>query len=482
MRRRPLTGRSVQVHNPRKSVGAGLRRRPGRLAFRADDDPRRGVRRGRGRARAAARSAKDARSRSPAPAPRRPRRSRFARVGVDVREHADLDREPGEHDEAFLDVWTPEVAPRVARLRAAGAASAASATSCSNERAVPTIGVTGTAGKTTTAAFLVQLLRKAGVEVHASTTARAGNLWPTAELLAVPDAGVVVLELTSSHLCFTTHSPSIAVITCFWPDHLELHGSLERYRAAKEAIVARAVGGRRRRSRTRTTRARSRSPPSRPVGSSGSPRRAEVEEGAFLRGGSIVAARRWGGAGAAATGRLRRPAPAGAPRRASPRRSPAGSIPTRSRGAPRSAAPRGSSSGGSTTRSSSTTGWRRRRPRPPRRFAGVRTGPSCSSPAASSRAPASPSTRRPRSSDCSRRPARRPGGPLASSSSSGRRPDGSRRCSTHAGRRRATTSSTPSRSPGERLSGAEALLVSPMFPVSLEERERIAPALRALAR
>ena len=35
---------------------------------------------------------------------------------------------------------------------------------------------------------------------------------------------------------------------------------------------------------------------------------------------------------------------------------------------------------------------------------------------------------------------------------------------------------------GERLSGAHTLLVSPMFPVSLEERERIAPALRALVR
>ena len=35
---------------------------------------------------------------------------------------------------------------------------------------------------------------------------------------------------------------------------------------------------------------------------------------------------------------------------------------------------------------------------------------------------------------------------------------------------------------GERLSGADTLLVSPMFPVSLEERERIAPALRALVR
>ena len=33
-------------------------------------------------------------------------------LDVDVREHADLDREPGDHDEAFLGVWTPEVAPR----------------------------------------------------------------------------------------------------------------------------------------------------------------------------------------------------------------------------------------------------------------------------------------------------------------------------------------------------------------------------------
>jgi UDP-N-acetylmuramoylalanine--D-glutamate ligase len=104
---------------------------------------------------------------------------------------------------------------------------------------VPTIGVTGTAGKTTTAAFLASLLRTAGLTVHTSTTARAGNLWPTAELLPPPADGVVLMELTSSHLCFTTRSPSVAVITCFWPDHLELHGSLERYRAAKEAIVTR---------------------------------------------------------------------------------------------------------------------------------------------------------------------------------------------------------------------------------------------------
>jgi UDP-N-acetylmuramoylalanine--D-glutamate ligase len=72
--------------------------------------------------------------------------------------------------------------------------------------------------------------------------ARAGNLWPTGELLeslawAAPTDWLVV-ELTSSHLAFTSGSPHVAVVTSFWPDHLELHGSLTAYRAAKERVVA----------------------------------------------------------------------------------------------------------------------------------------------------------------------------------------------------------------------------------------------------
>lgn len=156
---------------------------------------------------------------------------------VVVRARTSLDTEPGHHDEAFLDVWTPEVAPRVALLRESGCVVRCLGDRVLERSPVPTIGVTGTAGKTTTAAFLTYLLRTAGSTVHTGTTARAGNLWPTAELLPPPTDGVVLMELTSSHLCFTTSSPTIAVITCFWPDHLELHGSLERYRAAKEAIV-----------------------------------------------------------------------------------------------------------------------------------------------------------------------------------------------------------------------------------------------------
>jgi UDP-N-acetylmuramoylalanine--D-glutamate ligase len=157
--------------------------------------------------------------------------------GVEVQAHTDLDADPGHYDEAFLDVWTPEVAPRVIRLRDGGCVVRCLGDLVLERSSVPTIGITGTAGKTTTAAFLAYLLRSAAVTVHTSTTARAANLWPTAELLPPPEDGVVLMELTSSHLCFATRSPTVAVITCFWPDHLELHGSLERYRAAKEAIV-----------------------------------------------------------------------------------------------------------------------------------------------------------------------------------------------------------------------------------------------------
>ena len=156
--------------------------------------------------------------------------------GVVVRARASLDSEPGRFDEAFLEVWTPEVAPRVTLLRESECVVRCLADLVLERADVPTIGVTGTAGKTTTAAFLAYLLRSAGVTVHTST-APAANLWPTAELVPPPVDGVVLMELTSSHLCFTTRSPNVAVITCFWPDHLELHGSLERYRSAKEAIV-----------------------------------------------------------------------------------------------------------------------------------------------------------------------------------------------------------------------------------------------------
>ncbi|MGL6278335.1 MAG: Mur ligase family protein [Gaiella sp.] len=168
----------------------------------------------------------------------------LVRAGVAVTPGVDLDRVAVEVDAAYLDVWTPEVAPRVGLLRARGARVTSLAELVLDETPYLTIGITGTAGKTTTASFLVQLLRRAGEPTLASERGYAGQRWPNEELLVALDASAlasgtrVVLELTSSHLAFCRTSPRVAVVTSFWPDHLELHGSLAAYRAAKEQIVA----------------------------------------------------------------------------------------------------------------------------------------------------------------------------------------------------------------------------------------------------
>ncbi len=164
--------------------------------------------------------------------------------GVYLEADVDLDTDPGPAEIAYLDVWTPETAPRVQRLRAQG-----TRVSCLGDLLLErwpgrSIGITGTAGKTTTTSLVASILRAAGIEIVVSSNARAGNLWPTGELLdrlqpSRPEAegATLLLELTSSHLAFMQMSPRIAAVTSFWPDHLELHGDLARYRAAKETIV-----------------------------------------------------------------------------------------------------------------------------------------------------------------------------------------------------------------------------------------------------
>ncbi len=163
--------------------------------------------------------------------------------GHDVR-IADLDADAGEADIAYLDVWTPAVAPRVAALRARGARVTTSSELVMERAALAgarTVGVTGTAGKSTASSFLVQLLGSADVSVLAAEDGRLGHRWVTASvvdgLARLSPGDLVVVELTSSHLAFMASSPDVAVVTCFWPDHLELHGSLAAYRAAKETIV-----------------------------------------------------------------------------------------------------------------------------------------------------------------------------------------------------------------------------------------------------
>ncbi|MDP6351701.1 MAG: UDP-N-acetylmuramoyl-L-alanine--D-glutamate ligase [Alphaproteobacteria bacterium] len=96
--------------------------------------------------------------------------------------------------------------------------------------------VTGTNGKSTVTALLGHILRAAG---HDALT--GGNLGLPALSLAPPGAGTVyVLELSSYQLDLTaTLAPEVAVLINISPDHLDRHGGMDGYVAAKKRIFAR---------------------------------------------------------------------------------------------------------------------------------------------------------------------------------------------------------------------------------------------------
>jgi len=95
------------------------------------------------------------------------------------------------------------------------------------------IGITGTAGKTTTTRWLSHALTKAGLDAPAG-----GNVDPALAAVAEPGR-VLVTELSSFQLerC-PTLKPSVAVILNLGTDHLDRHGSVGAYHAAKGQLIA----------------------------------------------------------------------------------------------------------------------------------------------------------------------------------------------------------------------------------------------------
>ena len=144
-------------------------------------------------------------------------------------------------DLLMVDCWTPETAAHVVAARERGISVGCLADLVLHEWLGSVIGVTGTAGKTTTARLIAHLLDCAGWDVLIPPTGRAENAWPSADTLADLVAGrqpdVLVVELTSTHLAYIATSPPIAVVTSLFPDHAELHGGEGRYIAAKQRIL-----------------------------------------------------------------------------------------------------------------------------------------------------------------------------------------------------------------------------------------------------
>ena len=100
------------------------------------------------------------------------------------------------------------------------------------------VAITGTNGKSTTTALIGWVLKQAGLTVHVG-----GNIGIGVLALPEPTPGAVyVIEVSSYQLDLTTSfAPDVAILTNVSPDHLDRHGGMEGYVAAK-ARIFRAQG------------------------------------------------------------------------------------------------------------------------------------------------------------------------------------------------------------------------------------------------
>ncbi len=96
------------------------------------------------------------------------------------------------------------------------------------------IGITGSKGKSTTSTLICELLKAGGKNAFL-----IGNIGkPSIEYIDQAKPGVIfVLEMSSYQLMDLTTSPQVAVVTSFFPEHLNYHGSLEAYKEAKKHVA-----------------------------------------------------------------------------------------------------------------------------------------------------------------------------------------------------------------------------------------------------
>lgn len=198
-------------------------------------------------------------------------------------------------DRVFLTPGMRKDLPELEAARRAGAAFDSEMGLFFRYCRAPVVGITGSAGKTTTTALVGRMLEAAGRRAFVG-----GNigrpLLPLVDAIGPDDAAV--LEMSSFQLQMLDQSPHVGVFLNLRPNHLDMHASFEEYFEAKKNVF-RFQG-------PADTAVLNAEDPAVAGCAAAAPgrvawfsRAGEVARGAFLRGGEVIVR----GLGAAPSGR-----------------------------------------------------------------------------------------------------------------------------------------------------------------------------------
>lgn len=155
-------------------------------------------------------------------------------AGADYLDRFREDHRARPFDWVFVTPGMPKQLPALREARASGAQLSGEMALFMQLCAAPMIGVTGSAGKTTTVSLLAGFLEETGRRLWVG-----GNVGqPLIEHLGdIASGDLVVLELSSFQLELANRVPGSAAVLNLFPDHLDVHGDVDSYYRAKSRLV-----------------------------------------------------------------------------------------------------------------------------------------------------------------------------------------------------------------------------------------------------
>ena len=174
-----------------------------------------------------------------------PKSSEQLQADIDALKDREIDFVLGEHNQRCIEgvdliVLSPGVPldiPILQEARSAGIPITGELEVAASCCAAPIVAITGTKGKSTTTILTAELLKRGNFR----KVCTAGNIGVplSSEVQYLTTADLVVVEASSFQLETTTmFHPMVSVVLNLSRDHLDRHGTMEAYRAAKLKICA----------------------------------------------------------------------------------------------------------------------------------------------------------------------------------------------------------------------------------------------------